>query len=86
MAGVGASLSNAYSPLIGNQPIGRFRRNRRALPLARTCQGASKAVNVGACRDRASTDAERVAATIFSNTIREYSAGEQLPCAIMRLR
>jgi hypothetical protein len=86
VAGVGASLSHAHSTLIGNQPIGRFRRNRRALALARTCQGASRAVHVGACPERANTDADRVAADIFSRTIREYSAGGHLPRAIMRLR
>jgi hypothetical protein len=40
----------------------------------------------GACLDRASTDAERVAADIFSSTIREYSAGEHVPRAIIRVR
>jgi hypothetical protein len=86
VAGVGANLSHEHSPLNSNQPIGRIRRNRRTLALARTCQGASKAVHVGACPERVSTDADRVAADIFSITIREYSAGEHLPHAIMRLR
>jgi hypothetical protein len=40
----------------------------------------------GACLDRASTDAERVAADIFSSTIREYSAGEHVPRAIIKVR
>jgi hypothetical protein len=86
VARVGAGLKRARSRLSGDQSIGRFRRRRRAFDLARTCQGASRAVQLGACRERAKTDAERVAADIFSNTIREYSAGEQLPRAIMRLR
>jgi hypothetical protein len=34
--------------------------------------------------NRTTTDIVRVAADIFSNTIREYSAGEHLPHAIMR--
>jgi hypothetical protein len=41
---------------------------------------------LGACPDRAIADAERVAADIFSRTIREYSAGEHVPRAIIRLR
>jgi hypothetical protein len=41
---------------------------------------------LGACPDRASADAERVAADIFSSNIREYSAGEHVPRAIIRLR
>ena len=63
-----------------------FRRSRRAFEVARRCQGAIRAVQSGACLDRASADAERVAADIFSTTIREYSAGEHLPRAIIRLR
>jgi hypothetical protein len=86
VAGVGASLSHAHSPLHDNQTIGRFRRKRRALALARTCHGVSTAVHVGACPEGVSTDADRVAADTFSRTIREYSAREQLPRAIMRLR
>ena len=63
-----------------------FCRNRRAFALARLCQGASKGVQSGTCLDRARTDAVRVAADSFSSTIREYSAGEHSPRAIMRLR
>jgi hypothetical protein len=66
--------------------IDYFRRNRRAFALARPCQGASKAVQSGTCLDRARTDAVRVAADSFSSTIREYSAGERSPRAIIRLR
>jgi hypothetical protein len=40
----------------------------------------------GACLDRASTDADCVAADIFSSTIREYSAGEHVPRAIINVR
>jgi hypothetical protein len=63
-----------------------LRRNRRALAFARTCHGASKVLQSGICRDRASTEAVRVAADIFSSTIREYSTGEHLPRPIIRLR
>jgi hypothetical protein len=52
----------------------------------RPCQGASKGVQSGTCLDRARTDAVRVAADSFSSTIREYSAGEHWPRAIIRLR
>jgi hypothetical protein len=41
---------------------------------------------LGPGRNRASMDAERVAADIFSCTIRVYSAGEHVPRAIIRLR
>jgi hypothetical protein len=41
------------------------------------------AVQLSACFDRESTDAERVAAAILSSTIREYSAGEHFPRAII---
>ena len=40
----------------------------------------------GAFPDRASKEAERLVAAIFSSTMREYSAGEHFPHAIMRLR
>jgi hypothetical protein len=63
-----------------------LRRRRRAFDLARTCQGARTAVQSARRLDRASTDAERVAADIFSSTIREYSAGEHLPCVTRRQR
>jgi hypothetical protein len=60
-----------------------FRRSRRALDLAFRCQGARTAVQSGVRRDRESTDTERVEAATFSSTIREYSAGEHLPRAII---
>ena len=40
----------------------------------------------GAVPDRASKEAERLVAATFSSTMREYSAGEHFPPAIMRLR
>jgi hypothetical protein len=46
-----------------------FRRSRRAFDVSRRRQGAITAVQLGACLDRASTDAERDAADIFSTTI-----------------
>jgi hypothetical protein len=58
-------------------------RSRRALDLAFRCQGARTAVQSGVRRDRESTDTERVVAATFSSTIREYSAGEHLPRAII---
>ena len=63
-----------------------FRRSRRAFAFARPCQGASNVVQFEICGDRARTDAVPLAADIFSSTIREYSAGEHLPRAIIRLR
>jgi hypothetical protein len=51
--------------------------------VARICQGAKTAVQLGTRFDRESTDADRVAAAIFSRTIREYSAGEHFPRAII---
>jgi hypothetical protein len=71
---------------IGTQPLYRFRRNRRAFAFARPCQGDRRAVQSGRFLDRTSVDAEPVVADIFSSTIREYSAGEHLPRAIIRLR
>jgi hypothetical protein len=41
---------------------------------------------LGLRRDRESEDADRVAADIFSITIREYSVGEHLPSAIIAPR
>jgi hypothetical protein len=63
-----------------------LRRNRRAFDVARTCHGARTAAQSGAFPDRASKEAERLVAAIFSSTMREYSAGEHFPHAIMRLR
>jgi hypothetical protein len=60
-----------------------FRRSRRALDLAFRCQGARTAGQSGVRLDRESTDTERVVAATFSSTIREYSAGEHLPRAII---
>ena len=54
--------------------------------MARRCQGAKTAVQSGPRRDRESEDADRVAADIFSITIREYSAGKHVPRAIIALR
>jgi hypothetical protein len=54
--------------------------------VARRCQGAKIAVQLGLRRDRESEDADRVAADIFSITIREYSVGEHLPSAIIAPR
>ena len=65
------------------QPKDHFRRNRRAFDVARRCQGARTAAQLGVRLDRESTDADRVAAAIFSRTIREYSAGEHFPRAII---
>jgi hypothetical protein len=54
--------------------------------VARRCQGARTAVQLGPRRDRESEAADRVAADIFSITIRRYSAGEHLPRAIIAPR
>ena len=51
--------------------------------MARRCHGATIALQSGVRSNRANADAERVAADIFSSTIREYSAGEHLPRAII---
>jgi hypothetical protein len=67
----------------GPQPTTHFRRNRRALDFAFRCQGANTAVQSGVLFDPESTDVERVAAAIFSPTIREYSAGEHFSRAII---
>jgi adenine-specific DNA methylase len=40
----------------------------------------------GAFPDRENKEAERLVAAIFSSTMREYSAGEHFPHAIMRPR
>jgi hypothetical protein len=53
------------------------------LDFAFRCQGANTAVQSGVLFDPESTDAERAVAAIFSSTIREYSAGEHLPRAII---
>ena len=63
-----------------------LRRNRLALAVAFACQGATSDAGDGARRDRASTLAERLKAATFSRTIRAYSAGEHVPCNIIRLR
>jgi hypothetical protein len=63
-----------------------LRRNRRTFDVARTCHGARSVAQSGAFLDRASKEAERLVAAIFSSTMREYSAGEHFPDAIMRLR
>ena len=63
------------------QTTSHFRRNRRAFDVARRCHGARMATQSGVRLE--STDAERVVAAIFSSTIREYSAGEHLPSAII---
>jgi hypothetical protein len=63
-----------------------LRRNRRALDVARRCQGARSAVQPGAFPGRDSREAVRLVAATFSSTIRVYSAGEHLPYAIIRLR
>ena len=65
------------------QTTNHFRPNRRAFDVARRCHGARTAAQLGARFDRDRTDAERVAAAIFSWTIREYSAGEHFPRAII---
>ena len=65
------------------QTTSHFRRSRRAFDVARRCQGARTAAQLGVRLDRESTDADRVAAAIFSRTIREYSAGEHFPRAII---
>src|ERR1700722_10384528 len=73
-------------PVIGEMAARHFRRSRRAFEVARRCQGAMRADQSGTCLERASTDADRVAADIFSSTIREYSPGEHVPRAIIRVR
>ena len=54
--------------------------------VARRCQGASSVASFGVFLARASVDAARVAATTFSLIMREYSAGEHVPRAIMSVR
>jgi hypothetical protein len=54
--------------------------------VARRCHGAKMATQSGARPDRESMHAECVVAAIFSSTIREYSAGEHLPRAIICTR
>src|ERR1700733_1477322 len=67
----------------GGKSASYFLRNRRAFDLAVRCQGSKMAVQSGTRFDRDTTDPERVAAAIFSSTIREYSAGEHFPRAII---
>ena len=61
-------------------------RRRFALAIARLCQGVrSAAIDVGPPLD-ASLDLDSTAAAIFSRTMRRYSAGEHLFCAISNVR
>ena len=61
-------------------------RNRRAFDVARTCHGARRAPQSEAFPDRASKEAERLVAAIFSRTMRGILGWRALPHAIMRLR
>lgn len=60
-----------------------FPRSRRAFAVARLCHGARTAV----CpRPDITAIADCRSAAAFSIAMRRYSAGEQVPCAIIRLR
>jgi hypothetical protein len=63
-----------------------LRRNRRTFDVARTCQGARSGGLIGSLPLSRKQEAERLVAAIFSYTIREYSAGEHVPRALIRLR
>ena len=62
-----------------------FRRSRRAFEVAFRCHGDSK-TEAGALADRAASFAVCCHAATFSATMRRYSAGEQVPRAIIMLR
>ena len=66
--------------------LGAFRRGRRAFAFARTCQGSRKAVQSEVCLDRASAEAVRKAADIFSSTIREPPLSKAQSRAGLRVR
>ena len=63
-----------------------LRRSRRAFAVARRCQGARSVATRGIFFARTRVDVERAAADIFSRSIREYSAGEHVPRAIINVR
>ena len=63
-----------------------MRLSRRAFAVARRCQGARSAARPGALFARTSVEVERAAAAIFSRSMREYSADEHVPRAIMNMR
>ena len=54
--------------------------------MARRCQGFRSVATPGIFFARTSADVERAAADIFSRSIREYSAGEHVPRAIINER
>ncbi len=69
---------------LGQAPY--FPRSRRALDVARVCQGAISAIQSGTGPDRISAAQDRSEAAIFSSSIRAYSVGEHVPCTIIKLR
>jgi hypothetical protein len=63
-----------------------FFRKRFALATARRCQGANTEAVVAMPRLETSFEPDAVAASTFSLSIRLYSAGEHLFCAISSIR